>query len=73
MHNIIIKYERDINATINDWKQTSIPTVDMSIDENTRFQEFLARHKQIKDKEAHIALRNLLIDHLWDEFSISNN
>ena len=53
--------------------QAPIPTVDMRVDENTRFQEFLARHKHIKDKEAHIALRNALIDHLWDEFSNSNN
>ena len=73
IHNMIIEDERDVNATINDWMQAQIPTVDISIDENTRFQEFLARHKQIKDKEAHIALRNALIDHLWDEFSNSNN
>ena len=70
---MIIEDERDINATINDWMQAAIPTVDMSVDENTRFQEFLTRHKQIKYKEAHIALRNALIDHLWDEFSNSNN
>jgi len=73
MHNMIIEDERDVNATINDWMQAPIPTVDMRVDENTRFQEFLARHKQIKDKEAHIALQNALIDHLWDEFSNSNN
>ena len=70
---MIIKDECDVNATINDWMQAPIPTVDMRVDENTRFQEFLTRHKQIKDKEAHIALRNALIDHLWDEFSNSNN
>ncbi|KAK9215200.1 hypothetical protein WN944_007204 [Citrus x changshan-huyou] len=73
MHNMIIEDERDVNAKINDWMQAQIPIVDMSIDENTRFQEFLARHKQIKDKEAHIALQNALIDHLCDEFSNLNN
>ncbi|KAH9781259.1 nuclease [Citrus sinensis] len=75
MHNMIIEDEHDVNATINDWMQAPIPTVDMRVDENTRFQEFLARQKKkkIKDKEAHIALRNVLIDHLWDEFSNSNN
>ena len=51
----------------------SILTLDMRVDENTRFQEFLAQHKQIKDKETHIALQNALINHLWDEFSNSNN
>ncbi|ESR60790.1 nuclease [Citrus sinensis] len=56
MHSMIIKDERDVNATINDWMQALIPTIDMRVDENTRFQEFLTRHKQIKDKEAHIAL-----------------
>ncbi|KAK9187712.1 hypothetical protein WN944_019110 [Citrus x changshan-huyou] len=56
IHNMIIEDERDVNATINDWMQTPIPTVAIRVDENIRFQEFLARHKQIKDKEAHIAL-----------------
>ena len=56
MHNMIIEDERDVNATINDWMQASIPTVDIRVDENTRFQEFLARHKRIKDKKAHITL-----------------
>ncbi|KAH9705287.1 nuclease [Citrus sinensis] len=56
IHNMIIEDERDVNATINDWMQAPIPTVAMRVDENIRFQEFLARHKQIKDKEAHTAL-----------------
>ena len=47
-----IKDECDANATINNWKQAPIQTVDMSVDENTRFQEFLSRHQKIKDKEA---------------------
>ena len=64
MHNMIIEDERDVNATINDWMQAPISIVDMRVYENTRFQEFLARHKQIKDKEAHIALQNALINHL---------
>ena len=46
MHNMIIEDERDVNATINDWLQAPIPTVDMRVDENSRFQEFLARHKK---------------------------
>ena len=47
MHNMIIEDERDVNATINDWMQAPIPTVDMRVNENTRFQEFLAQYKQI--------------------------
>ncbi|KAK2639492.1 hypothetical protein Ddye_027287 [Dipteronia dyeriana] len=57
MHNMIIEDERDVDATIQDHMEASTPQVEI-IDENTRFQEFLARHRQIKDKDAHIALRN---------------
>ena len=42
------------------------PEVDMVVDETTRFQQFLARHRQIIDKEAHFALCNVLIEHLWE-------
>ena len=38
----------------------------MAVDENQRFQEFLFRHRRIKDKDAHFALRNALINHLWE-------
>ncbi|KAI3448386.1 hypothetical protein Pfo_005051 [Paulownia fortunei] len=34
-------------------------------------EQFLARYRQIKDKKTHIALRNALIDHLWDEYTNS--
>ena len=46
MHNMIIEDERNIKAIINDWMQAPIPIVDMRADENTRFQEFIARHKK---------------------------
>ncbi|XP_020249351.1 uncharacterized protein LOC109826745 [Asparagus officinalis] len=29
--------------------------------------------EQFKDKDAHIALRNALIDHLWEEYTISDS
>ena len=48
MHNIIIEDECNINATINDWMQAPISTVDMRVDENIRFQEFIARQKKNK-------------------------
>ena len=49
------------------------PDVERAVDENSRSQEFLARHRQIKDKKAHNALRDALIDHLWDEYTNSDN
>ncbi|XP_020266343.1 uncharacterized protein LOC109841816 [Asparagus officinalis] len=71
MHNMIIKDGRDLNATIENWKEAPVPDVEMVVDENARFERFLARHRQIKNKEAHIALRDALIDHLMDEYTNS--
>ncbi|XP_019150945.1 PREDICTED: uncharacterized protein LOC109147744 [Ipomoea nil] len=73
MHNMIIEDERDEQADIQGWKEAPTPEVDIARDENIIFQEFLARHKQIKDKEAHYALRNALIEHLWERYSNSDN
>ncbi|KAK3195792.1 hypothetical protein Dsin_027102 [Dipteronia sinensis] len=73
MHNMIIEDERDVDTSIEDHMEAPTPEVEMMLDENTRFQEFLARHREIRDKEAHIALRNALIDHLWDEYTNSDN
>ncbi|XP_075507570.1 uncharacterized protein LOC142544402 [Primulina tabacum] len=61
-----------IVASPADMREAPTPDVEMVIDENIRFQEFLARYKKIKDKNAHYALRNALIDHLWEEYSCSN-
>ena len=69
MHNMIIKDERDVDAAIQDHTEAPTPKVEMVLDENTRFREFLARHRQIRDKNAHVALRNALIDHLWEEYT----
>ena len=68
---MIIEDERDLNALIEVAREAPAPEVEMVVDENTRFQQFLARHRQIKDKDAHIALRNALIDHLWEEYTNS--
>ena len=35
----------------------------MIVDKIEQFQQFLTRHKQIKDKEVHYVLRNALIEH----------
>ncbi|XP_019263699.1 PREDICTED: uncharacterized protein LOC109241411 [Nicotiana attenuata] len=66
LHNMIIEDERDLNTPIQDDLEGPTPTVEITVDENQRFQEFLARHRRIKDKDAHFALRNALIDHLWE-------
>ncbi|KAK2645255.1 hypothetical protein Ddye_020450 [Dipteronia dyeriana] len=73
MHNMIIADERDVTASIEDHMEEPTPEVEMVLDENTRFQQFIARHRGIKDKDAHIALRNALINHLWDEYTNSDN
>ena len=72
LHNMIIEDERDLNAPIEVAREASPAEVEMAVDDNTRFQEFLARYRQIKDKEAHFALRNALIDHLWEEYTNSD-
>ena len=41
MHNMIIEDERDVDATIEDHTEAPTPEVEMVLDENTRFQEFL--------------------------------
>ena len=65
---MIIEDERDLNAPTREAVDALIPTVEMAVDECTRFQEFLSRHRQIRDKDAHIALRDALIKHLWEEY-----
>ncbi|KAK4737208.1 hypothetical protein R3W88_000905 [Solanum pinnatisectum] len=67
LHNMIIEDERDLNAPIQDAVEAPTPTIEMVIDENLRFEQFLARHKKIKDKNVHFELRNALIEHLWEQ------
>ena len=73
MHNMIIEDERDIDAPIQDAREVPSPEVEMEVNESTRFQQFLARHRQIKNKNAYITLRNALIDHLWEEYTNSDD
>ena len=73
MHNMIIEDERDVDAPIDNQMEAPTPEVEIVVDENARFQNFLARHRQIKDAEAHHALRNSLIDHLWEKYTNSEN
>ncbi|XP_042460882.1 uncharacterized protein LOC122044658 [Zingiber officinale] len=64
MHNMIIKDERDLNAPIMEHFEVPTPDVKPAVADGTRFEEFLAQYRQIKDKEVHIALRNALIEQL---------
>nr|XP_016494954.1 PREDICTED: uncharacterized protein LOC107814133 [Nicotiana tabacum] len=66
LHNMIIEDERDLNAPIEDARECPATTVEMVVDEDHRFEQFLARHKTIKDKDAYFTLRNALIEHLWE-------
>ncbi|XP_020249372.1 uncharacterized protein LOC109826763 [Asparagus officinalis] len=73
MHNMIIGDERDLYAPIQEVREAPTPEVDIIADETTRFNQFIARYRQIKDKDAHIALSNALIDHLWEEYTNSDS
>ena len=71
MHNTIIEDERDLQMPIDDAREVLIPNIEMVNEETNEFQTFLARFKKIKDKDAHFALHNALIEHIWEEFSNS--
>ena len=64
MHNMIIEDEHDLNAPIEEAVNVLTPIVEMVVVEYTCFQELLSRDCEIKDKDAHIIIRNTLIEHL---------
>ena len=70
LHNMIIEDERDLSAPIEE-ATAPPPEVEMVVDEDVRFQQFMSRYRQIRDKDAHFALCNALIDHLWERYSNS--
>ena len=69
---MIVEDERDLNVPIEIELETLPPEVEMIVDENTRFEEFISRYKKIRNNDDHIALRNALIDHFWEEYTNSN-
>ncbi|XP_020245015.1 uncharacterized protein LOC109823140 [Asparagus officinalis] len=73
MHNMIIEDERDLYAPIQEVREAPTPEVDIVADKTIRFNQFITRYRQIKDKDAHIAFRNALIDHLWEEYTNSDS
>ncbi|KAK2661939.1 hypothetical protein Ddye_000513 [Dipteronia dyeriana] len=48
--------ERDVDASVEDHIEALTPEIEMMLDENTRFQQFLARHREHRDKDIHITL-----------------
>ena len=69
MHNMIIEDERDLTAPIEQVIETPPAEVERVVDEDARFQQFVGRYRRIRDKDAHFALRNALIDHVWEKYS----
>ena len=67
---MIIEDERDLDAPIVVGREVSPPEVEIAEDETTQFQKLFSRFRQIKDKEAHLSLRNALIDHFWENVVI---
>ena len=59
---MIIEDERDLTAPIRDFNPAPALSVELVTNESTRFENSLARHRKIKDKSAHIALRNACIN-----------
>ena len=73
LHNMIIEDERDLTAPIMDAVEAPDPQVERVTDESFQIEQFLARHRQIKNKDAHFELRNALIEHLWENFTNSDD
>ena len=69
MHNMIIEDDRDLTAPIEQVIKTPLAEVERMVDEDARFQQFVGRYRQIRDKDAHFALRNAIINHMWEKFS----
>ena len=69
---MIIDDERDLEALIEVKREVPSPEVEIVGNNNARFQEFLSRFRKIKDKKAHFLLRNTLVDHLWENYTNSN-
>ncbi|KAL8472572.1 hypothetical protein ACS0TY_029686 [Phlomoides rotata] len=67
---MIIEDERDEEAPITDYREAPATKVKILHDQLARFEEFLARHSQIKNKSTHFALCYALIDHLWKVYII---
>ncbi|TMX02487.1 hypothetical protein EJD97_021412 [Solanum chilense] len=50
LHNMIFEDECDLNAPIQDVVEAPTPIIEMVVDENLRFKQFLARQKKLRIK-----------------------
>ena len=50
---MIINDERDLDAPVEEQTDFPTPEVEVTGDDDAQFQVFLARHRKIKNKEAH--------------------
>ncbi|XP_074352509.1 uncharacterized protein LOC141691642 [Apium graveolens] len=73
LHNMIVEDERDLSAPIQEQFKVPNPEVERDQIDDARFQQFLGRYRKIRNKEAHIALRDALIEYLWEEYTNSEN
>ena len=64
MHEMVIEDEGDLGALIAPVNKLPTIQVKLAVDEDARFQQFFRRYRQIRDRDAHLALRNDLIDHM---------
>lgn len=72
LHNMIIDDEHDLDAPIEVVRELPPIEVEMMTNDNDGFQQYLAQYRQIKDKEAHFALQNALVDHLLEKYANSD-
>ncbi|KAL8540892.1 hypothetical protein ACS0TY_002222 [Phlomoides rotata] len=73
MHNMIIEDERDLSVLIVEPREVTTPAVEMSNNKNSNSQDCLRRYSKIRDANAHFELRNALIEHLWEEYTNSED
>ena len=69
---MIIEDERMPGPMINEARNIEAADVERVGNDNERFQQFLGRYRQIRDRSAHFELRAALVDHLWEHLSTSN-
>lgn len=65
MHNMIIQDERDCQLDNNFDFTDATPTIEPSHVRTVPLTEFIQNHHRIRNTKTHKALKNDLIEHLW--------
>ncbi|CEP12308.1 hypothetical protein [Parasitella parasitica] len=69
LHNIIVEDERHDEDLIHDHEyDMQNPLVGISNAQSDDFDQYLARHQNVRDIDTHFALRNDLVEHIWNEY-----